>query len=42
MRLNQAKDYASRSVLYLSHLPPGQVVEAKLIAEEENIPMRFL
>jgi Rrf2 family protein len=42
MRLNQATDYAFRSVLYLSLLPRGQVVEAKLIAEEENIPMRFL
>lgn len=42
MRLNQATDYAFRAVLYLSLLPRGQVVEAKLIAEEENIPMRFL
>lgn len=42
MRLNQATDYAMRAVLYLSGLPYGQVVEAKLIAEEENIPMRFL
>lgn len=42
MRLNQATDYAFRAVLYLSCLPRGQVVEAKLIAEEENIPMRFL
>ena len=42
MRLNQATDYAMRAVLYLSGLPYGQVVEAKLIAEEERIPMRFL
>ncbi|TEB16340.1 HTH-type transcriptional regulator CymR [Pelotomaculum sp. FP] len=42
MRLNQATDYAMRAVLYLSGLPYGQVVEAKLIAEEENIPIRFL
>jgi len=42
MRLNQATDYAFRAVLYLSRLPRGQVVEARLIAEEENIPMRFL
>lgn len=42
MRLNQATDYAFRAVLYLSCLPRGQVVEAKLIAEEEHIPMRFL
>lgn len=42
MRLNQATDYAFRAVLYLSCLPRGQVVEAKFIAEEEHIPMRFL
>lgn len=42
MRLNQATDYAFRAILYLSGLPRGQVVEAKLIAEEERIPMRFL
>ncbi|GBF35037.1 Rrf2 family transcriptional regulator [Desulfocucumis palustris] len=42
MRLNQATDYAMRSVLYLSGLPYGQVVEAKLISEEERVPMRFL
>jgi Rrf2 family protein len=42
MKLNQATDYAMRAVLYLSRLPQGQVVEAKLIAEEEHIPMRFL
>lgn len=42
MRLNQATDYAFRAVLYLSRLPRGQVVEARLVAEEENIPMRFL
>lgn len=42
MRLNQATDYAMRAVLYLSGVPYGQVMEAKLIAEEEHIPMRFL
>ncbi|HOV80967.1 MAG TPA: Rrf2 family transcriptional regulator [Bacillota bacterium] len=42
MKLNQATDYAMRAVLHLSGLPYGQVVEAKLIAEEEHIPMRFL
>lgn len=42
MRLNQATDYAMRAVLYLSGLPYGQVVEARLIAEEEHIPIRFL
>ncbi|RJQ24882.1 MAG: Rrf2 family transcriptional regulator [Peptococcaceae bacterium] len=42
MRLNQATDYAFRAVLHLSCLPRGQVVEARLIAEEQKIPMRFL
>ena len=42
MRLNQATDYAMRAVLYLSGLPYGQVVEARLIAEDEHIPIRFL
>ncbi|MFZ5648288.1 MAG: RrF2 family transcriptional regulator [Bacillota bacterium] len=42
MRLNQATDYAFRAVLHLSRLPRGKVVEAKLIAGEEHIPIRFL
>ncbi|MBF7082870.1 Rrf2 family transcriptional regulator [Desulfallas sp. Bu1-1] len=42
MRLNQATDYAFRAVLHLSRLPRGKVVEARLIAEEEHIPMRFM
>ncbi len=42
MRLNQATDYAFRAVLYLSQLPPGEVVEAQVIARRECIPMRFL
>lgn len=42
MELNRATDYAFRAVLYLSKLPRGQVVEAKVIAEEEKIPIRFL
>lgn len=42
MELNRATDYAFRAVLYLSKLPRGQVVEAKVIAEEEIIPIRFL
>ncbi|ABO51467.1 transcriptional regulator, BadM/Rrf2 family [Desulforamulus reducens MI-1] len=42
MKLNQATDYAFRAVLYLSRLPKGQVSEAKAIAEQENIPIRFL
>lgn len=42
MRLNQATDYAFRAVHHLSRLPRGKVVEARLIAEEEHIPIRFL
>ncbi|MFZ5633313.1 MAG: RrF2 family transcriptional regulator [Bacillota bacterium] len=42
MKLNQATDYALRAVLYLSRLPRGEVIEARLIAEEEHIPIRFL
>ncbi len=42
MRLSQATDYAFRAVLFLSSLPRGQVVEAKLMAEELKIPLRFL
>lgn len=41
MRLNQATDYAFRAVFHLSCLPRGQIIEGRLIAEEENIPMRF-
>ncbi|GAW91936.1 RrF2 family transcriptional regulator [Calderihabitans maritimus] len=42
MKLNQATDYAFRAVLYMSRLPMGEVVEAKEIAEQEKIPLRFL
>ena len=42
MKINQATDYAFRAVFYLSLLPTGKVVEARLIAEDENIPTRFL
>ena len=42
MKLNQATDYAFRAILHLSRLPRGEVVEAKIIAEEEHIPIRFL
>ena len=40
--LNQATDYAFRAVLYLSNLPAGKVVEAKVISESQHIPLRFL
>lgn len=42
MKLNQATDYAFRAVLHLSRLPLGEVVEARIIAEQERIPMRFM
>lgn len=42
MKLNQATDYAFRAVYYLAQLPKGQVVEARVIAEDEKIPTRFL
>ncbi|MDN5325316.1 MAG: hypothetical protein PWP41_11 [Moorella sp. (in: firmicutes)] len=42
MRLSQATDYAFRAVHYLSSLPRGQVVEARLMAEELKVPVRFL
>lgn len=42
MILNQATDYAFRAVLYLSLLQPGEIVEAKVISESQNIPLRFL
>ena len=41
MILNQATDYAFRAVLYLSLLQPGEIVEAKVISESQNIPLRF-
>lgn len=42
MKFNQATDYAFRAVYFLAGLPKGQLVEAKVIAETEKIPMRFL
>ncbi len=42
MQFNQATDYAFRVVLYLSSLPPGEIVSAQAIASREQIPMRFL
>lgn len=42
MNINQATDYAFRSVLYLAKQPRGKVVEAQIIANSESIPMRFL
>ncbi|MBO8137554.1 MAG: Rrf2 family transcriptional regulator [Desulfotomaculum sp.] len=42
MRFNQATDYAFRTIFYLSRQEPNEIVEAKQIAEKENIPIRFL
>jgi len=42
MKLNQATDYAFRAVLHLAKLPPGEVVEAQVIAEKECVPIRFM
>ncbi|MCL2335862.1 MAG: Rrf2 family transcriptional regulator [Firmicutes bacterium] len=42
MKLNQATDYAFRAVLYLSQCSGEEVVEARVIADHEHIPMRFM
>lgn len=42
MKITQEADYGFRVVLYLSKLGYGEKIEAKVISEEENIPLRFL
>ncbi|MFZ5944873.1 MAG: RrF2 family transcriptional regulator [Bacillota bacterium] len=42
MQLTQATDYAFRAVLYLTRVPSEEFINAQLIAEKEEIPMRFL
>jgi len=42
MQLNQATDYAFRTVLHLAQLPPGSVVSGQTLAVREAIPPRFL
>lgn len=42
MRITQEADYALRVVLYLSRLGYNARVTAKIIAEKESIPLRFL
>lgn len=42
MKITQEADYAFRVVFYLSKLGYGEKIEAKVISEEENIPLRFL
>jgi Rrf2 family iron-sulfur cluster assembly transcriptional regulator len=42
MRITQEGDYALRVVLFLYKYSNGERVEAKVISERENIPLRFL
>lgn len=42
MKITQEGDYALRVVLYLYKLGVGERIEAKVIADDENIPLRFL
>lgn len=42
MKITQEVDYALRVVLYLSKLGYGTKIEAKVISQQENIPLRFL
>ena len=42
MRITQESDYALRVVLYFSSLNPGTKVSANIVAEDQNIPLRFL
>ena len=42
MRITQEGDYALRVVLYLYKIGVGHRIEAKVIADHENVPKRFL
>lgn len=42
MTINQATDYAFRAVLYMAKQPAERITEARQIANDETIPMRFL
>lgn len=42
MRITQEVDYALRVISYLSKLGISKRIEAKIISEQENIPIRFL
>lgn len=42
MKITQEADYALRVILYLSKLGYGEKVEARVIAEKEDLPLRFL
>lgn len=42
MKITQEADYGLRVVLFLCSLGYGEKIEAKAIAEKENVPIRFL
>lgn len=42
MKITQEADYALRVILHLSKLGYGEKVEARIISEEEQLPLRFL
>ena len=42
MRVTQESDYALRVIIYLYQHGRGERIEARVISEQENIPLRFL
>jgi Rrf2 family protein len=42
MRLSKRSEYGIRAMLKLAKKPPAQLVSLKEIAQEENIPIKFL
>lgn len=42
MQLNQATDYAFRVVLFLARLPLNEVASSHVIADRQDIPLRYL
>lgn len=42
MKITQEADYALRVILHLSKLGYGEKVEARVISENEELPLRFL
>lgn len=42
MRVTQESDYALRVIIFLYKKGIGERVEARIISEQENIPLRFL
>ncbi|QGG48947.1 RrF2 family transcriptional regulator [Heliorestis convoluta] len=41
MKITQEADYALRVIAYLTEVGQGEIVEAKTIAEQQAIPLRF-